>query len=338
MVGAGWALKDVRGHGATTAEVEAPAEEAGVVCFGHVDVEPGVARLGSAQPGRVTAVLAQEGQDLQAGAPLLQVDDRHQQAQLRQARAALRGALAQREQARRLIELRATEAKMQQLALEAATNRLANATKQLARCQGDLKGHVAPGMVEDLQDKVRDLGVALKVEETKLHHLTLQQQAAEQELEQAEAAVAGKEEQVAQAERLVEDCVLKAPGAGRVLRVRARLGEVVGPAFPEPLVEFCPDRPRLIRVEVAQEFAGRVRLGAACAAADDYTAADAHWTGRVVRLSDWYSHRRSVLQEPLQFNDVRTLECLIQIDPNQPPLRIGQRMRVTIGPDPAKPQ
>ena len=35
--------------------------------------------------------------------------------------------------------------------------------------------------------------------------------------------------------------------------------------------------------------------------------------------------------EPLQFNDVRTLECLIALNPGQPPLRIGQRVRVLIG-------
>jgi hypothetical protein len=32
----------------------------------------------------------------------------------------------------------------------------------------------------------------------------------------------------------------------------------------------------------------------------------------------------------LQYNDVRTLECLIDIDPGQPPLRIGQRVLVQV--------
>ena len=33
----------------------------------------------------------------------------------------------------------------------------------------------------------------------------------------------------------------------------------------------------------------------------------------------------------MQFNDVRTLEAIITLDPGQPKLRIGQRMRVTLG-------
>jgi hypothetical protein len=48
-------------------------------------------------------------------------------------------------------------------------------------------------------------------------------------------------------------------------------------------------------------------------------------------MSDWYTPRRSIIQEPLQFNDVRTLECIIQLDPDQQMPRIGQRVRVKLG-------
>ena len=34
--------------------------------------------------------------------------------------------------------------------------------------------------------------------------------------------------------------------------------------------------------------------------------------------------------DPFQFNDVRMLECLVEFDPNSRPVRMGQRMRVTI--------
>jgi hypothetical protein len=95
-------------------------------------------------------------------------------------------------------------------------------------------------------------------------------------------------------------------------------------------VQFCPQGPRLIRAEVEQEFAARVAVGQAVRAEDD-AHSGAVWRGRVVRLSDWYTRRRSVLQEPLQRNDVRTLECLIELEPGQPPLRIGHRLRVIIG-------
>jgi hypothetical protein len=49
-----------------------------------------------------------------------------------------------------------------------------------------------------------------------------------------------------------------------------------------------------------------------------------------MRVSDWFTQRRSMLQEPFQYNDVRTLECIVYLDPGSGPVRIGQRVRVTI--------
>jgi hypothetical protein len=81
---------------------------------------------------------------------------------------------------------------------------------------------------------------------------------------------------------------------------------------------------------VEQEFAFRVKVGQPAVIRDD-SSSETVWRGRVSVLSDWYTQRRSVLQEPLQVNDVRTVECLITLDPQQQPLRIGQRVRVRIG-------
>jgi multidrug resistance efflux pump len=114
-----------------------------------------------------------------------------------------------------------------------------------------------------------------------------------------------------------------------VLRLSAAVGGLAGPQSPRPAVDLCPDVPRLVRAEVEQAFAGRVAVGQVAVIEDDVQAG-ASWRGRVRHLSDWYTHQRSVLQEPLQFNDVRTLECLVDLDPGQPPLRIGQRVRVRI--------
>src|SRR5262249_16255631 len=123
---------------------------------------------------------------------------------------------------------------------------------------------------------------------------------------------------------------IKAPTAGTVLRVLVNPGEMLGTARREPAVQFCPKGQRLVRAEVEQEFAGSVSLGQAAAVQDD-SKAGTTWAGKVSRISDWYTQRRSIIQEPLQINDVRTLECLIALDPGQPQLRIGQRVRVSIG-------
>ena len=78
-----------------------------------------------------------------------------------------------------------------------------------------------------------------------------------------------------------------------------------------------------------QEVAFRVSVGQAVTIHDE-SSDPRVWQGRVTALSDWFPQRRSILQEPTQVNDVRTLECLITLDPDHPPLRIGQRVRVLI--------
>ena len=80
-----------------------------------------------------------------------------------------------------------------------------------------------------------------------------------------------------------------------------------------------------------QEFARGLAIGQVASIRDDSTG-EGNWTGHVIRISDWYTQRRSVMPEALQYNDARTLECIIELDAGQPALRIGQRVRVTLRP------
>jgi hypothetical protein len=88
--------------------------------------------------------------------------------------------------------------------------------------------------------------------------------------------------------------------------------------------------PRIVRAEIEQEFAPKVYVGQAARIRDYESEELGEWKGKVEGISDWYTHRRSMLLEPLQFNDVRTLEAVIELDPGQKPLKIGQRVRVTL--------
>jgi hypothetical protein len=55
------------------------------------------------------------------------------------------------------------------------------------------------------------------------------------------------------------------------------------------------------------------------------------WRSWVKRIGSWYGPRRAVRPEPGQFQEVRTVECLIALEEGQAPLRIGQRVQVFIG-------
>src|SRR5439155_13777202 len=151
------------------------------------------------------------------------------------------------------------------------------------------------------------------------------------EVEHAEAKLRAKQERLEESQYALDECSVKAPVDGKVLRLLIGVGDVLSTQPRQPAVQFCPAGPRIVRAEVEQEFASRVAKGQTGLIQDD-SSNGISWRGKVVRVSDWYTHRRSMLQEPLQFNDVRTLECIVELDPGQPTPRVGQRVRVTLGP------
>ena len=88
----------------------------------------------------------------------------------------------------------------------------------------------------------------------------------------------------------------------------------------------------IVRVEVDQEFAGQVAVGqrggsGRCDQHGANLAGPADPRGRVVRA------RRRIVSDTPVFLDVRTLECIVHLDPEpQPPPLVGQRLRVKFFP------
>jgi multidrug resistance efflux pump len=301
--GAGFLLSS---SGAVHSEAKAaPAADptpVAAVAFGHVDLNEGVLALSPLQPGRVAAVYFHENQRVKEGAVLLRLEDNPAKLHVREAEAALEAAQKQLAQAEKLPE-----------------------EHQIKR---DRELAVA-------QDKVKELQAMVKAEEGKVAELDLHEKTLAFEVSHARAEANVMRAKLEQARDTLEQCELKAPRAGRVLRVLVEPGEMTGGQPKQPAVQFWPDKePLIVRAEVEQEFAAGVAEGQAAEVEDYYAAGGARWTGRVKRVSDWFTQRRTILDDPLQFKDVRTLECLIgdlKSDGKQP-LRIGQRMRVTIRP------
>src|SRR5262249_61227687 len=137
------------------------------------------------------------------------------------------------------------------------------------------------------------------------------------------------------AEISLAECQVHAPARGIVLRVLVSKGDVLSAQTTQPAILLAPDEELIVRAEVEQEIAAKVRAGQPVVIEDDANEAYS-WTGTVETLSPWFTQRRSILLEPGQLNDVRTLEAIVRLAPVQsadstrPPLRIGQRVRVVI--------
>jgi multidrug resistance efflux pump len=310
---------------------QASAGSRGVVCFGHVDVENGVTSLYPLLPGRVAEVCIHETDSVKAGSVLLRLEDQQAKARVAEARAALDAALTQRDQAKQLPEQQHIQMGLQDDAIEAVRHRLEAARLMLAR-KRHLQGikEASNEEVAAAEEQIQELEVLLRSELRKRSELKLQDP--EAGLRRAEAEVAAAEARLKEAQWALDECALKASRDGTVLRILADVGDVLSAQPKQPAILFCADTPRLIRAEVDQEFATQVKVGQTATIEDD-AVAGLNWHGKVVRVSDWFTQRRSVLLEPLQFNDVRTIECIVALDPGQPTPRIGQRVRVMIGRD-----
>ncbi len=169
------------------------------------------------------------------------------------------------------------------------------------------------------------------VEEAKLAAVKLEARDIDSAIRLADIDQAAKKIQRAKAQLAVDEATVTARIDGSVLRLQMQAGDLL-PAQPRmPPMIFCPATPRIVRAEVEQEFVNRVEEGQIATITDETANGTGPvWKGKVVHLGDWMAPRRSILPDPSQYHDVRTLECINAVDPGQAPLRNGQRVSVAL--------
>jgi multidrug resistance efflux pump len=301
----------------------------GIVCYGNVDVEPGLTMLYSLQPGRVVEVVAHDYQPVTKDAVLFRVDDRLAKQRLVEAQADLDAAEATLIEAKKGADQKTAKVAQQHAAIEAAQARVAAAKHKLERAQNLEQIKQANAMeVAAAADLVREAEAGEKAEKARMQELELLDPAIQ--VTRAEQDLIAKRARLAQAQLAVDEHTIKAPSDGVPLQVLVNVGSVLGGQAQSPAVIFCPAGPKIVRAEVEQEFAGRLLPGQMVTIHDERSSG-AGWTGKVTRIGDWYSFGRRQAPDPfhLAVNEVRTLECIITLEPstNAPP-RLGQRVRV----------
>lgn len=303
--------------------------EEGIVCFGQVDLIHGVTELVPLQPGRVAELLVEEGQTVAQGAPLIRLEDKAARSRVAEAQAALDEVELRLKQSRKLPKQHQSRIAQQKDSVDAMSERLSGAKRQLARQEKLVQDKLTDEKDLDIsKSHVRELEAMLRGEKKRLDDL--KQQDIDDDIHRAEKEVEVMKARRDQAQIALDECVLKAPRRGAVLRLLVGPGDVLGSASKHPAVQFAAQGPQIVRADVEQEFVARIAVGQA-AIVQDETRLARQWKGKVERIADWITQRRSVLDEPLQFTDVRTVEVIIMLEPGQPSLRIGQRVRVHIG-------
>ena len=299
----------------------------GVGCLGRVDVEGGLLELAPVRSGRVVAASVREGEAVSAGTVLLQLDEQPARLLVRQARAARQAARTQVALAEEAAGSHTSRVAGQEALARAARSRVSAASEQMGRNERLFDQNLI-GKEERAaaRHEVQTLESLAEAEERRLEGL--RGETPSLRVEQARAELTRQEALLAEAQYALEQCVVKAPAPGSVLKLRCGAGEVVSPQ--QAVIVFAPARPRIVRVEVEQELVHLIEVGQPAVVRDEMNP-ERSWNGQVVRVGDWYSDSPTIPRRLARFTDIPTVECVVAMDAGHPPLRIGQRMTVLLG-------
>lgn len=301
-----------------------------VVAAGEFDVDGGTVPLAPQASGAVAEIPVQEGDVVKAGQPILKLESKLAELQVTQALAAEAEAAAQLARAKQAVGIHAHKVEELKQSVVVAKARLSAHNRQVDKLE---KLRATNSVPEEnflsAKDQLTELQAALRVAEEQLGEV--QRVDPNLDVQQAEAAVQDAAAKLASAREHLAKHTLLAPSDGQVLRLQAGLGQILGAMDPRPPVWFRPDKPTIVRCEVEQEFADLIEPGMIAEVSNE-TYDNRKWTGRVQRVAPWVAPRRTVWNKIHELGEVPTVECIVDLDPDQPPARIGQRVRVVFSP------
>lgn len=297
-----------------------------IVAPGKVEATSEDIDLGFEIPGRIEAVLVEEGDRVTEGQVLARLDDSVQQAARASAVARLAMARAERD---RVVNGARTEERREADAARAQ----AQVAFDQARLEADRRRNLfTDGVIarEEFERAERDERLAkARLDETTERARTVQADARTDERARAEAAVALAQAQIAEVDAQLSKTTLRAPQDGVVVRRYRRTGETISFDRRETLVFTManPDTLR-VRVDVDETEISRVSVGQPVEiTADAY--GDRVFRGVVSRVSTALGRKTITTDDPSERADTKVLEVLADLEPGTD-LPMGLRVDVKV--------
>lgn len=298
-----------------------------VVAAGEIDVDGGTVPLAPLATGMIVEVPVQEGVDVKAGQPLVRLDARMAELQVEQAESALAEAGVRLEQAKQSAQTHKHKVEQLRQSVVAANARLQAAQRQVNKLETLRTNDTVPEETFlNAKDQIVELEAMVNVAREELGQAELIDPALL--VRAAEVGERAAEAKLAAARELLSNHTLTAPCDGRILRMQVGVGQILAANDPRFSIWFCPDKPQVVRCEVDQEFADRIKDGMKVVVVNE-TFDGRQWRGHVRRCATWVAPRRSLWNKVFEVSDVPTVECIVDLDRGQQDLRIGQRVRVS---------
>jgi multidrug resistance efflux pump len=338
-----------------TANPSVAVKAGGPIVLGTVDSDPPPVWYGLPpvlQSGTVAQVFVKGGQEVKAGDPLYEFDTSVQKSNLDRAKVAVEKAQHKVVEAKEAAKQHASKVEVLKqgvAATELKETQLAayyNLVKSNLETYYKSQNWAPETWPEKLrtEDRLYKANVdwltaqsEVKLKKADLAVFETTEVSAKLQVKEAEIGVKQAEEEVKAAQTAIDLCTVKAKSAGTVERVTIGQGTTLGVGTRDPALWLIPAGPRVVRAEVEPDFAHRV--GADIKGKEvtifDNTNPQLTYKGKVIDIGGTFLPKRSNGEASLLGNDTRVLEVLVEVaDPapaGKPPLRVGQRVRVSLG-------
>jgi len=309
-------------HAVSAAAPNLPAINSGLIAApGRVEAVSEEVRVSSELSGRLKSVNVEEGDRVQRGQVLAEIENADYVAKV----AAAEAELAQREaELRRTVNgSRAQERREAEAAMQAAKAVLDNAKSEAERRRGLADRNVISRDEAERYERSYQVARA-QYEQAAQHFALVDAEAREEDRARAEAEVATARAQLAEARAYLEKSYIRAPLSGVILRKLRHTGESVSTQFDSPVITMADDSTLRVRVDVDETDVSKLRVGQRA-----YVTAEAYGThkfwGHVVRVGRILGKKNVHTDEPSEHVDTKILETLVELDPKQA-LPLGLRV------------
>jgi len=297
---------------APTSENPTPSSPGVIAAPGRVEAASEDLNLGFEIPGRLEAVLVEEGDVVQAGQLLARLDAAVPRAA--RASAVARLAMAEAERDRIVNGARIEERREADAVRVQAQVALEQAQREVTRRQNLYRDGVIAR--EEFERAERDVTVAqARADEAAERARLVQADARPDDRARADAAVALARAELAEVDAQLAKTELRAPADGVIVRRYRRTGETLSFERRDTLVVTMADPSRLrVRVDVNETAIAPIALGQSVeVTADAY--GDRTFRGTVTRISTALGQTNVTTDAPGERMDTKVLEVMVDLEP-----------------------
>jgi ABC exporter DevB family membrane fusion protein len=280
---------------------------------GRVEPSSEDIKIGSELSGRLKVVNVEEGDAIQRGQVLAELENADYRAQVESARA---NVIAKQAVLRKVINgARRQERDEAWSSVNEAKAVTENAKSELHRRQELFSAGVVSR--EELERYAREADVAqAKYEAAVQQHALVDDRAREEDQSFAEADLQLAQAQLDEAQARYDKTFIRSPIDGTVLRKHHRSGESVSNSstVPDPVLTIGDRKTLRVRVDVDETDVSKVNVGQRAYVTADAFGKQKFW-GHVVRVGQQLGPKNVRTDEPTEKVDTKILETLVELDP-----------------------